>query len=242
MTQPAGGTRAARAVVAALIAVAALSLVALAARSGRTETLTPIMTASGTPTPTATQTGAAKTAGSRAASDQPADSSIAGGIIVAALGAALLLSLVLALLMRRRRARGWAGLGRAFDQPVPDLGGSGRPATGAAQALAGAVDAALRRLEEGESADAVIACWVSLERVAAEAGTARRPAETPTELTTRVLAQHHVTADPLHRLADLYRTARYSTHPLGEDARDQARAALDRVRRELAGEPVGEPL
>src|SRR5213079_3750832 len=40
-------------------------------------------------------------------------------------------------------------------------------------ALAEAVEAALRRVEEGEPHDAVIACWVLLERAAADAGTAR---------------------------------------------------------------------
>ncbi|MEN3362659.1 MAG: hypothetical protein V7637_6641 [Mycobacteriales bacterium] len=231
----------ARAVVAALVAVAALSLVALAARSGRTETLRPITTASGAGSPTATPTGAAHTAGERAAPSQPADHSMAGGVIVGVLGLAVLLSLLLALVIRQRRTRGWGGgLERAADRPVVDRSGSERPPAWAAQALASAVTDALRQVEEGESADAVIACWVLLERAAGEAGTARHPAETPAELTTRVLAQHHVTAGPLQRLADLYRTARYSTHPLGEDARDQARAALAQVRRELAGEPVGE--
>ena len=40
-------------------------------------------------------------------------------------------------------------------------------------------------------------------------------------------------ADVLAEFADVYREARYATHPVDERIRDQARAALRRLRAEL---------
>jgi hypothetical protein len=48
-----------------------------------------------------------------------------------------------------------------------------------------------------------------------------------------------VSSGPLLRLADLYREARYSRHELPESARTEARAALEQLRAELEGSPVG---
>ncbi len=232
--------RASRALAAALVAVAALVLVAVAARSGRTETLTPITTASSRPAPTATPTGALRPTTPPKALDEPADSSIISGVIVFALGLALVLGMLAVLLRRGRRGRPWGGGGAVVEHRGPEQAAAHQSSVLVAEALANAVEAGLRVVAEGESRDAVITCWVLLERAAAEAGTARRPAETSAELATRVLAQHQVSAAPLRRLGDLYRTARYSTHPLGEDARDEARSALVQVRRELAGRPAPE--
>jgi hypothetical protein len=109
------------------------------------------------------------------------------------------------------------------------------PALPPAEALAGAAAAGLRRIEEGEPREAVVACWVLLERAAADAGVARRPAETAAELTGRVLAAYRVSAGVLTELADLYREARFSRHRLGEPERDRARAALAQGSAELAG-------
>jgi hypothetical protein len=106
-----------------------------------------------------------------------------------------------------------------------------------ARALTEAVDATLVAIERGETRDAIIACWLRLEDIAAEAGVQRRPAETAADLTERVLATHQVGADTLSRLAELYREARFSAHHLDESARTEARSALEQVRAELAGTP-----
>lgn len=149
----------------------------------------------------------------------------------------VLVFLVLVFPALRRPTRARRGRSRRGE---PDVEGaeveSGR------QVLAEAVGGGLRDVERGEPRDAVVACWLRLEDAAALAGTARRPAETAGELTARVLAAHRVAPDTLRRLADLYREARYSRHPLDERARDEARAALERIRAELGvrgGEPVG---
>jgi hypothetical protein len=234
-----GRLRTAQTVAALVVAVAALALVAVAARSGRPETLTPVTARSSTAIPTVTATL------ERPSPEPPPAGSSADWVaprwllvVLALLGVACLIGFAAWLFRRARDGRRlwwwWPGQ----PAPAPELAPDPRPDPAVTGALADAVDAGLRRLDEGAARDAVIACWVLLESAAAEAGTARRPAETAAELTTRVLRQHRVTADVLHRLADLYREARYSTHLLGEDAREQARAALAQVREELAGEQV----
>jgi hypothetical protein len=100
--------------------------------------------------------------------------------------------------------------------------------------LAEAVESGLAVVESGTATDAVIACWVALEDAAASAGVARQASETPAEFTVRVLGVGGISEPELLGLAELYREARYSTHGSSEDARNQARAALIRLRDELA--------
>lgn len=102
------------------------------------------------------------------------------------------------------------------------------------QAFSDAVDETLIRIERGEPRDAIVACWVRLEDVAAQAGIERRPSETSAELTERVLGTHWVSDERLDGLSRLYREARYSSHTMTEAARQRARAALEEIRAELA--------
>ena len=155
---------------------------------------------------------------------------------VGILGALVLVALVVALFVglgsavgsirvrRRPRARAVAVL----DDSLGDA-----RATSSAARLGEAVEAGLVDLEEGDPRRAVIAAWRRLEIAAADAGTARSPAETPAELTTRVLSAHAVSPVTLTRLADLYREARYSRHQVDERHRVEARRALERLRTEL---------
>jgi len=103
-----------------------------------------------------------------------------------------------------------------------------------ADRLAEAVDTGLSRIDTGTATDAVIACWVALEEAAASAGVARDPSETPAEFTVRVLGVGGISEPELVRLGELYREARYSTHGSSEQARAEARAALLRLRDDLA--------
>lgn len=80
----------------------------------------------------------------------------------------------------------------------------------------------------------IVACWVLLEEAAAEAGVLRRPAETPTEFVVRFLHTIDIDPRPVGRLAELYREARFSTHPMGEQARVRAERALAEVDDDLA--------
>lgn len=98
-----------------------------------------------------------------------------------------------------------------------------------------AVDAGLSELDDADADPrrAVIACWVRLEAAAAAAGTTRSVGDTSTELVSRLLEQHQVSAPVLDALAEVYREARFATHPVGTATRDQARAALRQLRDEL---------
>jgi hypothetical protein len=105
--------------------------------------------------------------------------------------------------------------------------------------LAEAVEQGLRELDQGGAGAGVVACWVQLERTAADAGTHRAAPETASELVGRLIDRHPVSSPPLLRLAELYREARYSRHALPESARTEARAALEQLRSELEASPVG---
>jgi hypothetical protein len=84
--------------------------------------------------------------------------------------------------------------------------------------------------------DAVVAAWLVLEGAAAEAGSARRAHQTPTEFTTAVLAEHAVDTDALHRLCRLYQRARFGIATVVTDADvADAEAALETLVGDLTG-------
>ena len=89
--------------------------------------------------------------------------------------------------------------------------------------------AALELVEDGEPRNAIVASWERFEVSAADLGFGRRPWETSSEFVLRMLAVVEADRGAVMRLENLYREARYSTHVLGEDARDRARAALQEI-------------
>jgi hypothetical protein len=102
--------------------------------------------------------------------------------------------------------------------------------------LVAALDAGLLDLSDTDldPRRAVIACWLRLEQAAADAGTPRHPGDTPGDLVGRLLAEQQVDAGVLVDLAAVYRRARYASHTVDEDMRVDARAALQRLRADLA--------
>ncbi len=103
-------------------------------------------------------------------------------------------------------------------------------------------DASIQRalLEEGSPRSAIEACWHRFEVQAREAGVPRKPWETSSEFTYRMLDL--VGADPhaAFTLGELYREARFSEHPLGEDARVAARTALEAIQLRAGVGPAAE--
>lgn len=77
--------------------------------------------------------------------------------------------------------------------------------------------------------DAIVTAWLGLEEAAQDAGVARRPAETASELTTRILGR--VTSDDTatHALLDLYLRVRYGGYAATPDDVATARAALEQL-------------
>ncbi|BCY05709.1 DUF4129 domain-containing protein [Actinoplanes sp. L3-i22] len=110
-----------------------------------------------------------------------------------------------------------------------------RRAANTAEDLVAALDAGLEELSDTDRDPrrAVIACWVRLEQAAAEAGTPRHPGDSPTDLISRLLAEQRVDAAVLAALMEVYREARYATHTVDDQMRQQARYALERLRADL---------
>lgn len=89
-------------------------------------------------------------------------------------------------------------------------------------------------LRDGDARNAIVAAWSRFEVQGARAGTPRHSWETSSEYTLRVLDLVDADAGAVQRLATLYREARFSEHPITEEHRDAAVAALADIRRSLA--------
>jgi hypothetical protein len=121
---------------------------------------------------------------------------------------------------RRRRS---AAPVFAGPEPVP-----------AAEPLAGALAAGAQALrEDPDPRAAIIACYAAMERSLAEAGSPAEAADTPAEVLARATAGGLVRSSCASTLTGLFRRARYSSHPMTEDDRAAAMAALAEVRANL---------
>lgn len=85
----------------------------------------------------------------------------------------------------------------------------------------------------GEPRNAVVACWVALEDGLAASGAAPERSETSLDLTVRVLTRWEVDPTTLRTLAELYREARFSRHPITPAQRDDAVEALNEIHASL---------
>lgn len=113
--------------------------------------------------------------------------------------------------------------------PRPDRPDDGEPLFDVPRELAAAADHLGALLRQGSPRNAIVACWVALEAAVERSGLGHHPAETSTELTTRVLAHYSVDQHAIDELAALYREARFSVHDLDEHDRDLAASALDEL-------------
>jgi hypothetical protein len=99
-----------------------------------------------------------------------------------------------------------------------------------AEELADAVAAATAALEhEGDTREAVIACYAAMERRITEAGVGRQTADTPEDLLRRATAAGLVPGTAGSRLTELFREARFSQHPMTTSHRALAREALTEI-------------
>ncbi len=123
---------------------------------------------------------------------------------------------------------------RHLPRRLPTRRTAAGPAEVAAPApLAGAVDRALLAVTHPAAREAVVRAWLLLGEAAAAAGSPASPAETATEYADRLAAEHRLSRSALHELAELYRAARFSEHPVGEAQRADARRVLTELRAEL---------
>ncbi|MEZ0064716.1 hypothetical protein ABIA32_000704 [Streptacidiphilus sp. MAP12-20] len=140
------------------------------------------------------------------------------------LGAAALVVLIVVLVRWMLTRRGGDAQGIA-----------GEPVDGADEALADAVNAGQQALaDDPDPRAAIIACYAAMEVSLAESGVSREKADTPTELLQRAVDAGLVQGEAARTLTELFREARYSTHPMREHQRDQARAALETIAAHLA--------
>ena len=125
---------------------------------------------------------------------------------------------------------------RRLPRRLPERAAGSAPGTAASARpeLTTAVERALRAVEQPAARDAVVQAWLLLGEAAAAAGTPALPAETAAEYAERLTVAHRLPATALHHLAELYRVARFSEHPVGEAERDDARRVLTELRTGLA--------
>ena len=83
----------------------------------------------------------------------------------------------------------------------------------------------LESLSYGTPAQGIIAAWTRLEATLHDVGVPLPASRTAGEVCVEVLARFAVAPDALRTLADLYREARWSRHPLTEADRATAATA-----------------
>jgi Domain of unknown function (DUF4129) len=85
--------------------------------------------------------------------------------------------------------------------------------------------------EQREPADAIVRAWLGLQETAEESGIVRRPAETPTEFTSRILSRAFADDAAVQTLLRLYLRTRFGDHPVTSDDVSAVRAALQELAR-----------
>lgn len=85
----------------------------------------------------------------------------------------------------------------------------------------------------GHPRNAIVACWDRFEEQAERVHASRRPWETSSEFTLRLLEAVSADADGVARLESLYREARFSEHEIDEGHRQAAVEALRAIHASL---------
>lgn len=145
-------------------------------------------------------------------------------LVVGAVLAAVVIVVALVRWLRWYLARE-AGPGLRLIPGSPDSAGS---------ALAGAVDSGRRALHGEDARAAVIACYAAMESTLGRSGIARLASDSPTDLLHRAVAGGTLTGTAAGELTQLFREARYSSHPMDDGHLRRAGAALDTIAAQLA--------
>jgi hypothetical protein len=130
-------------------------------------------------------------------------------VLLLVLAVVLISALLWWLVRRYRRPIGAAEAPRGEVAEVPES-----PAPDLPVLLRGVHAARTSLARFAAPADAVVAAWLSLEEAAERSGVHRSPSATPTEFTMAVLAATPAPPHATRELLELYRTARFSTHPV----------------------------
>ncbi|WDF32337.1 DUF4129 domain-containing protein [Arthrobacter agilis] len=209
-----------------LLTLIVLVLAVLAAGFMGTFSADPVLEPSATTSGVQTSDASAPTGTPQPLTD-PEDRLIISGDVLAGVTIVLVLggmALVVRLVLRLRRRR-------ADDRPDPERADLQRPGpldlvTRDLPAWTRASEAALA--SGGSTSDAVIRCWLDLERLCAEAGVGRRPAQTTSDFAGAVAQTLGLPTGPLADLNRLYQRARFDTggSPQRGTARPDREAAI----------------
>jgi Domain of unknown function (DUF4129) len=93
--------------------------------------------------------------------------------------------------------------------------------------------------EERDPADAIVQAWLGLQETAEESGITRRPAETPTEFTSRILSRALTDDRAIKTLLRLYLRTRFGDHPVTQDDVATVRTALQELLLTWPATPAG---
>lgn len=105
--------------------------------------------------------------------------------------------------------------------------------------LAAFVEATIDEIRaEADVRRAIVRAYAGMERTLERSGCARAESEAPLEYVAHLLLELDVRPAPVQALTDLFERAKFSAHPLGEDAKRAAIAALEDVRAELTPKPA----
>jgi hypothetical protein len=146
------------------------------------------------------------------------------GLLIAVLIAAVVISIWWAARMRRV----------AVAEPIDD--DLAEDSAGLRDAVESGRAALAAQMDDARAA--IISCYLAMEATLAERGTSRGVADTPDELLARAVTSGLVRGAAARRLTALFYEARFSSHPLGLDQRDEASGALDELAAELGAEVV----
>jgi hypothetical protein len=83
--------------------------------------------------------------------------------------------------------------------------------------------------EQRDPADAIVRAWLGLQETAEESGIVRRPAETPTEFTSRILGRAFADDRAIRTLLRLYLRTRFGDHPVTTEDVAAVRWALEEL-------------
>jgi hypothetical protein len=105
--------------------------------------------------------------------------------------------------------------------------------------LTAVVDTTLDDLRaDPDARRAIVRAYARMERICERSGVARSESEAPLEYVARVLLELEVRPEPVRALTDLFERAKFSAHALGDDAKEEAIAALEDIRADLAAQPA----
>jgi Domain of unknown function (DUF4129) len=150
---------------------------------------------------------------------QPASTSWLLWALAALAAAAILYGVVRWIRHLLRRATAISGVRTGVDV--------GAPSEADARIVRSGLAAALLILDaERSSSDAIVQAWQGLQDAAAAAGLARRPAETASEFTARILYRSRGSSEPIAVLLSLYQRVRFGHHSPNADEIAAARKAL----------------